>query len=91
MGSLKSTLTETISGGVEFLEAPEFSAIATIAARADNHIKVEKKIQDNRTFTRVFGIKGDMVKKEISRMLAGDSSGDVSLKHAEELLEKYGR
>ncbi|MBN1699697.1 MAG: DNA repair protein RecN [Spirochaetales bacterium] len=64
--------------------------LATIAARADNHIKVEKYIKDNRTFTRVYTIRGQAVKEEISRMLSGDSKTEVSLRHAEELLTKYG-
>jgi DNA repair protein RecN (Recombination protein N) len=64
--------------------------LATIAARADNHIKVEKDIKNNRTFTRAYAIRGQAVKEEISRMLSGDSKTEVSLRHAEELLKKYG-
>lgn len=65
--------------------------LATIAVRADNHIKVEKVVQDKRTYTKVFPIRGKSVKVEISRMLSGDKNDQVSLKHAEELLKKYSQ
>jgi DNA repair protein RecN (Recombination protein N) len=64
--------------------------LATIAVRAQNHIKVEKVIDQGRTFTRVKIVSGQEQKEEIARMLAGDKKEDVSLKHAEELMVKYG-
>ncbi len=64
--------------------------LATIAARADNHLKIEKSAQNGRTVTRVEKVVGAARREEIARMLAGDRKGDVSLQHARELLEKYG-
>jgi DNA repair protein RecN (Recombination protein N) len=64
--------------------------LATIAVRADNHIKVEKRTEGGRTVTRVETVSGAGRREEIARMLAGDRTGDTSLKHAEELLAKYG-
>jgi DNA repair protein RecN (Recombination protein N) len=64
--------------------------LATIAVRADNHIKVEKRSEGERTVTRVEAVAGIGRREEIARMLAGDRKGDTSLKHAEELLAKYG-
>jgi DNA repair protein RecN (Recombination protein N) len=64
--------------------------LATIAVQADNHIKVEKVIQAGRTVTRVSPVTGNERQEEIARMLAGDKTGDTSLKHAQELLQKYG-
>ena len=64
--------------------------LATIAVRADNHIKVEKITQGQRTVTRVKPVGGAERREEIARMLAGDKTGGTSLKHAEELLQKYG-
>jgi len=64
--------------------------LATIAARADNHLKIEKSAQNGRTVTRVEKVAGAARREEIARMLAGDKKGDVSLQHARELLEKYG-
>jgi DNA repair protein RecN (Recombination protein N) len=64
--------------------------LASIAVRADNHIKVEKKvIAGERTVTEVSLLGGPERRQEIARMLAGDS-GDAALAHADELLAKYG-
>jgi DNA repair protein RecN (Recombination protein N) len=64
--------------------------LASIAVRADNHIKVEKQVQGERTVTRIHGLKKDQKVTEIARMLSGDSDEKASLNHAKELLQKYG-
>ena len=67
--------------------------LASIAVRADNHMKVEKKIVstgDDRTVTDVLLLNSNEKRHEIARMLAGDS-GDAALAHADDLLAKYGR
>ena len=65
--------------------------LASIAVRADNHIRVRKNNIDDRTFTEIESISGEDRKVEIARMLSGDTNADVSLKHAEELLVKADR
>ena len=64
--------------------------LATIAVRADNHLRIEKVAQGGRTVTRVEKVTGAVRKEEIARMLAGDRKGELSLQHAGELLVKYG-
>ncbi len=64
--------------------------LATIAVRADNHVKVEKVNKDARTVAVVEKITGEKRREEIARMLAGDRKGETSLMHADELLRKYG-
>ncbi len=64
--------------------------LATIASYADNHIKVEKMEREGRTVTVVKSIDGEERVREIARMLAGDKEEETSLRHARELLEKYG-
>jgi DNA repair protein RecN (Recombination protein N) len=64
--------------------------LATIAVRADNHLKIEKVTQGGRTVTRVERVTGSARQEEIARMLAGDKKGELSLQHAGELLLKYG-
>jgi DNA repair protein RecN (Recombination protein N) len=64
--------------------------LATIAARADNHIKVEKLTRGQRTITTARSVAGEQRREEIARMLAGDRTGDTSLKHAGEILQKLG-
>lgn len=62
--------------------------LASIAVRADNHLRVEKRVQDSRTMTQVELIEGQARVGEIARMLAGDREGDASLAHARELLAR---
>ena len=69
--------------------------LASIAVRADNHLKVEKKAVSDaggkeRTVTGVTLLGGEERRQEIARMLAGDS-GAAALAHADELLAKYGK
>ena len=63
--------------------------LASIAARADHHIKVHKLERSGRTVTDVTTVRGDDRVDEIARMLAGDRTGAASRHHAEELLGKY--
>jgi DNA repair protein RecN (Recombination protein N) len=65
--------------------------LASIAARADTHIKVEKKEKDGKTITVIDRIEGEGRIEEVARMLAGDKTGTVSVEHARELIDKYGR
>ncbi|MDR3167557.1 MAG: DNA repair protein RecN [Treponema sp.] len=71
--------------------------LASIAVRADNHLKVEKHNylekdggKNVRTVTSVSWLRPEERRKEIARMLAGDS-GSAALAHADELLAKYGK
>jgi len=64
--------------------------LASIAVRAGNHFKVEKRAEGGRTFTRVVPLDERGRRKEIARMLAGDS-GEAALAHADDLIAKYGK
>lgn len=64
--------------------------LASIAARADNHYRVEKEFAEGRTSTRLSRIEGRGRAEEIARMLAGDPDEESSIAHATGLLRKYG-
>jgi DNA repair protein RecN (Recombination protein N) len=64
--------------------------LASIAVRADNHIKVEKKTGGGRTSTVVNILDAGERRQEIARMLAGDS-GRAALAHADDLILRYGK
>ena len=64
--------------------------LASIAVRADNHFKVDKRTEGGRTFTGVGPLTADGRRREIARMLSGDA-GDAALAHADDLIVKYGR
>jgi len=59
-----------------------------IASFADNHLKVEKYEEEDKTSITVERLEGKKRVHEISRMLSGDLFTDTSIKHAEELLKK---
>lgn len=63
--------------------------LASIAVRADNHIKVEKIQGESRTVSNALLVRAQSRVEEIARMLSGDASGEASLRHAAELLERY--
>ena len=63
--------------------------LATIAVRADTHIRVDKAVRNDRTVTEITHVRDDGRVEEIARMLAGDKTGSASRNHAEELLRKY--
>jgi DNA repair protein RecN (Recombination protein N) len=65
--------------------------LASIAVRADNHLKVEKRNDGARTVTSVLVLGADERREEIARMLAGDAAGKTALAHADDLLKKYGK
>jgi DNA repair protein RecN (Recombination protein N) len=64
--------------------------LASIAVRADNHLRVEKDVSGERTVTSVSVIEGVDREGEISRMLSGESDDLAARAHARELLKKYG-
>lgn len=63
--------------------------LASIAVRADTHIRVEKVVNQGRTSTSVKVLNREERVMEISRMLAGDKEGQASLSHARELLDRF--
>jgi DNA repair protein RecN (Recombination protein N) len=89
-GEVAIAVGERLKGLAKNKQVLCITHLATIAVQADNHIKVEKITQADRTVTRVSPVTGAEQQEEIARMLAGDRTGDTSLKHAQELLQKYG-
>lgn len=63
--------------------------LATIAVRADNHVKVSKKVDGERTFTVIEALDTPARRVEIARMLSGDAIAQAALAHADELLARY--
>jgi DNA repair protein RecN (Recombination protein N) len=57
-----------------------------IAAMANNHIVVDKVVESRRTHTIVSFPSGQDRVHEVARMLGGDATGQISIKHAKELL-----
>jgi len=65
--------------------------LAQIAALSDNHLLIEKKTDENRTYTTVHTLDYDEKVREIARIISGDATNDVSLRNAEELIKNKER
>lgn len=57
-----------------------------IASYADSHFHIEKKVEKNRTVTRVARLDRERRIREIARMISGERVTENVLKHAAELL-----
>lgn len=62
--------------------------LAQLAAFADVHHVIEKGLVDGRTVTTTRRVDDDARAAELARLLSGDTSGEVALDHARELLSQ---
>ncbi|MBZ5201368.1 DNA repair protein RecN [Planomicrobium chinense] len=62
------------------------SHLPQVAAMADQHLFIEKKVEKQRTVTAVHELDGQERTEEMSRMLSGAEITELTLQHAEELL-----
>ena len=62
--------------------------LAQIACFSDYHYFIDKYIDNGRTKIKITKLEEGARIKEISRMISGTSDSDISMMHAEELLEK---
>lgn len=61
--------------------------LAQVASYGDNHLFINKVVEDNHTYTRVKTLTADERKYEIARIIGGENITDISLKNAEEMLK----
>ncbi len=62
--------------------------LAQIAALSDNHLLIEKKSDNSRTYTTVHSLGYDEKVAEIARIISGDCTDEASVKNAIELINK---
>lgn len=62
------------------------SHLPQVAAMADQHLFIEKRVEKQRTVTVVTDLDGQERTEEMSRMLSGAEITELTLQHAEELL-----
>jgi len=62
-----------------------------VAAYADGHYRVVKRVTNNRTFAEIIGLSGEDRIEELARMLGGKRPTPVSRRHATELLTAASR
>ena len=59
-----------------------------VASQESNHIHVSKSVIDGRTFSTMNVLNKDNRPLEIARMLSGDETSEISIKHAKSLLNE---
>jgi DNA repair protein RecN (Recombination protein N) len=59
-----------------------------VAACGSTHLAVSKRVEDGRTFTEVQLLDAESRPEEIARMLGGKDSTNVTLQHAQEMLNQ---
>ena len=60
---------------------------AQIAAYADVHLKIEKKVENGRTFTNVYPLDRSGRVQELARIVSGDNITETALRNAAEMLQ----
>lgn len=59
--------------------------LASIAAKGDNNLYVDKGIENDRTVTRITKLNEEEVLNEIARIISGGNISDAAISHAREL------
>ena len=59
---------------------------AQVASYANTHLKIEKNVKDNRTYTSVSKLEKEERIKELARIISGDNITSISLENAEQML-----
>lgn len=59
-----------------------------IACLSDNHIYVDKTVENNKTYTKIKILDGEERIKEIARMLGGNENIEAAIEHARKLVGK---
>ena len=62
--------------------------LAQVAAYADHHLLISKKVRDGKTFTSVESLSEEERTQELARIMGGDVITPATLSAAAELLEK---
>jgi DNA repair protein RecN (Recombination protein N) len=61
--------------------------LSQLAAMADTHFSIEKKLRDGRTYTDVLKLDEDGRKHELARLIGGETVTDATLTGAGELIQ----
>ena len=70
----------------ETVQLIAISHLPQVAAKAENHLVVAKKIENQEMKTRVFSISEDERVVEIARLLSGEQISDAALSNAKNLM-----
>jgi DNA repair protein RecN (Recombination protein N) len=85
LGNVTGQKLKSISGERQVLLVTHLPQIASFA---DRHIKVTKSVQKGRTLVRYQVLEGEDKVRELAQMMSGQQESEISLRHAEEMLDR---
>jgi DNA repair protein RecN (Recombination protein N) len=88
-GEVAVAIGEHLARLAEHTQVLAITHLASIAARAHQHVRIEKQVAGERTVVGARALEQGSRVEEIARMLSGDKEAEVSLNHAKELLSRY--
>lgn len=86
-GRVAQAIAEKIYGISVGSQVLCISHLPQVAAMADTHIRIEKRVDNDRTYTHVNELQEPDKADELSRMITGAEITQTTLEHARELLE----
>lgn len=90
-GRMARVIAEKLNGIARSRQVICVTHTAQIAAMADHHFRIEKRLRDGRNITAVDALDDDTRILEISRLVGGEEISSMSLEHAREMLRWCSR
>ena len=85
-GRVAQAIAEKIAMVANHSQVLCISHLPQVAAMADQHYLIKKQVKNERTMTSIENVHDQERTNELSRMLSGAETTELTLKHAEELL-----
>ncbi|TGB04355.1 DNA repair protein RecN [Halobacillus salinus] len=85
-GRVAQAIAEKIYGISVGSQVLCISHLPQVAAMADTHVRIEKQVDNDRTYTKVRELPDEEKADELSRMITGAEITNTTLEHARELL-----
>lgn len=85
-GRVAQAIAEKIAMVASHSQVLCISHLPQVAAMADQHYLIKKEVKNERTMTSIENVHDQDRTNELSRMLSGAETTELTLKHAEELL-----
>lgn len=87
-GRVAQAMAEKISDVASHSQVFCISHLPQVAAMADTHLYIAKRVEKDRTFTTVTAMNEEQKIREIGRMISGVEMTDLTRKHAQQLLDQ---
>lgn len=85
-GRVAQAIAEKIGQIAKDSQVLVITHLPQVAALADQHLRIEKHVENERTMTSIVQLSTDQRTEELSRMMSGEEITETTLNHAKELL-----